>query len=125
MKRRIRLAPKNSLILVMDQSVGEVPESMSNALVAATPSCIAVGTLSEYDGETQVSLSDESSPDKLGLSLVFDGVLETPTRKLSVCSVLDETLVTLDVPTEASRVQIWANDDKEPNEIDVVVIERM
>ena len=125
MRKYVLLAPRNSLILVMDQSVGEIPESMNKALVAATPSCIAVGTLSEHDGETLISLSDEASPGKVDLSLVFDGVLETPARKLSLCSVLDEALITLDVPAETTCVQVWANDDKEPNEIAVVVTRQM
>ena len=124
MKKHIRIAPRNSLILVMDQSVGEIPGSMNKALVAATPSCIAVGTLSEHDGDTLISLSDEPTTLEAGLSLVFDGTLQTPTRKLSLCSVLDETLITSDVPGETTRVQVWANDDSEPDLIHVLVTER-
>jgi hypothetical protein len=121
MKKEIRLAPKNSVILIMDQSIGEIPKAMNKALVAATPSCIAVGTLCEYDGETLISLSDGVLPPGANMFLVFDGVLRTPTRKLSLCSVLDEALIALDVPTERTRVQIWANDNTEPDQIHVVV----
>lgn len=106
----------------MDQSVGEIPESMNESLVAATPSCIAIGTLSEYDGETLISLSDEASLYEVDLFIIFDGVLKTPTRKLSLCSVLDETLITLEVATENTRVQVWVNDDKEPDKINIAVI---
>ena len=123
MKKEIRIAPRNSVILVMDQSVGEVPKAMNKALVAATPSCIAVGTLSEHDGLTLISLSDAAPPPGTDMSLVFDGVLTTPTRKVSLCSVLDEALVALDVPAESTRVQIWANDDTEPDQIHVAVKE--
>jgi hypothetical protein len=123
MKKEARIAPRNSLILVMDKTVGEVPKSMNKALVAATPSCVAVGTLSEYDGETLISLSDGALPSSAALSLVFEGVLKTPARELSLCSVLDETILTLDVPTDNTRVQIWANADAEPDEVHVVATE--
>lgn len=121
MIREIRTAPKNSLILVMDQTVGEVPESMAGALVAATNSCVAVGTLSEVEGETLISLSDERL-EKRDRPPVFDGVLSTPSKRLSVCSVLDEPLMSLDVPGLETRVQVWANDDLEPNEIRIVAV---
>lgn len=42
----------------MDKDNGEIPESM-DALVAATPSCIVVGTHSGADGETSVTLFDD------------------------------------------------------------------
>ena len=121
MKTEIRIAPRNSLILVMDRSVGEVPKSMNKMLVASTPSCLAVGTLSEHDGETLISLSDETPPLGDNLSLIFDDVLKTPTRKLSVCSVLDETLIALDVTTENTRLQVWANANAEPDQVYIIV----
>jgi hypothetical protein len=125
MTKEVRIAPKNSVILVMDQSVGEVPRAMNKALVAATTSCVAVGTLSEHDGETLISLSDETPPHRAGMSRVFDGVVTTPARKLSVCSILDETLVTLDVPGVKTRVQVWANDEREPDQLYIVANEEM
>jgi hypothetical protein len=121
MKTEIRVAPRNSLILIMDQAIGRIPDSMNEALVAATPSCIAVGTLCEQDGKTHISLSDDASSLASGLSSVFDGMLDTPTRTLSVCTVLDQALLTLDVVAERTRVQVWTNRDSEPDEIHVVV----
>jgi hypothetical protein len=73
------------VIFIMDQSVGEVPKAMNKALVAATPSCIAVGTLSEHDGETLISLSDGAPPPGTEMSLVFgrsrDVILEKTKRE--------------------------------------------
>jgi hypothetical protein len=125
MKNHIHLTPKHSLILIMDQSAGKIPESMNRALVPATSSCVAVGTLSEYDGDTLVILSDKTPLVSSGLSLVFDGVLHTPTKKLSLCSVLDEAFITLDVQAEKTHIQVWANDDSEPNEIYLAVLEQI
>lgn len=55
---KTKIAVQNSLLFVMDKDNGEIPESM-DALVAATPSCIVVGTHSGADGETSVTLFDD------------------------------------------------------------------
>lgn len=115
------VAPPNSVILVMDQTVGEVPVSMHQGSVAATASCVAVGTRSEADGNTRITLSDESPPRMSKDPPVFDGVLPIPSKRLSVCSVLDNELLVLDVPTTSMRVRIWINDPVEPSELWILV----
>jgi hypothetical protein len=119
MKLSTRLAPQNSLLLIMDHAFGEVPESMGGNLVAFTNSCVALGTLAQHDGETTVMLADALDEDARG-EIVFDGVLETPSRELSVCDVTDAKLLTLDVAWLRTRVQVFANDLREPDEIVVV-----
>ncbi len=115
-----KISPPNSLVLVMDPSIGQIPDSMSGSLVASTSTCIAIGTLSEHDGVTHVSLSD--SPDVApNVSPTFDGVLETPGNRIAVCSVLDEVILENKVTTSRTRVRIWANDPMEPSEIHIVV----
>ena len=122
MRLAVTLAPRNSLILVMDRAVGVIPESMAGRLVAATLTCIAVGTKSEHDGETSILLSDEATPSGGGFSPRFDGVLKTPSRRLSVCSVLDEVLLEMSVPSDEAHVQVWTKDATEPDNIAIVVI---
>jgi hypothetical protein len=95
---------------------------MSGGLVAATPTCIAIGTLSEHDGETSIALSDEATLSGYGTSPRFSAVLKTPSRSLSVCSVIAEVLLEMSVPSDETRVQVWANDAAEPDNIAIVVI---
>jgi hypothetical protein len=116
-----RVAPDNSLILVMDRTVGTVPDSMNRNLVSATPSCVAIGTMAQADGETFISLSDEIPARLPKQEPVFDGIIPTPSKRLSVCSVHDEPLLVLDVAASSTRVRIWANHPWEPNEIWIVV----
>src|SRR4051812_22105077 len=119
MRLTAMLAPRNSLILVMDRAVGVIPETMSGRLVAATPTCIAVGTKSEHDGETSISLSDEATPSEGGSNQRFDGVLKTPSRRLSVCSVSGEVLLEMNVSSHVTHVQVLANDAAEPDNITI------
>jgi hypothetical protein len=122
MLQTVAAAPRNSLILVMDRSVGVIPETLAGGLVSATPTCVAVGTLSEHDGETTISLSDEGPQSGFGANPKFDGVMKTPSKTLSVCSVPDEVLLEMPVSSDETRVQIWANDPLEPDAIAIVAL---
>jgi hypothetical protein len=114
------VAPPSSLLLVMDRSVGRIPENMDEGIVASTSTCVAIGTLSSLDGSTHVTLDNGSEPSGFG-SPVFDGVLGTPDKKLAVCSVLDEVILEIEVAAEQARVRIWASDRVEPSEIYILV----
>lgn len=111
-----RTAPPNSLVLVMDPRGGEIPASMNQSLVSATNSCIAIGCLSEDDGETDVCLGPRSNVDS-GERPVFDGTLATPSRKVAVKTVLGETLLEATVPAAVTHIRVWANDAAEPDRI--------
>jgi len=121
MCRQIRIAPRNSLILVSDSRDAEMPPSMLGGLIAATSSCIAIGTLCEHDGETLISLGDEDSAVTDGQSLVFDGVLDTPNRTVTVWSVLGDPILSIDVTAEKTQVRVWANHHSEPDAIRIHV----
>ncbi|MGH8051926.1 MAG: hypothetical protein ACREPB_14800 [Arenimonas sp.] len=120
MKLTKTLIPTNSLLLVMDHSAGEIPSSIGDYLTVSTESCVAVGTLAEMDGETTVTLTDSIEGVELD-ELVFDGVLLTPEKEISVCDVGDEKLLTIPVSSCKTRVQIFANDMNEPDNIVVLV----
>lgn len=111
----------NSVILIMDRTIGDVPESMNDGLVSATSSCVAVGTLSEFDGETSITLTNDSTANKPQGHPVFDGHIDTPSGRLSICSITDEPLIECEVAKSQTKVLIWVNDELEPDEIYVAV----
>lgn len=120
MKLELALAPKNSLVLLMDSSIGEVPRAMGDGAIASTDSCVAIGTLSEIDGKTAITLTDQDDNEH-DQGLAFDGILSVPTRELSVCSVDDERLLTLPVLSDKPRVRVFTNDPNEPDRILILV----
>jgi hypothetical protein len=122
MRQTIVIAPSNSLLLIMDRTAGIIPQSMNGRLVAATPSCIAVGTLAESEGCTSVTLTDDAMMAQPDLRLVIDTSIATPSKSLVVCSVLDEVLLETVVPSPRTRVQIWANDAAEPDILGIVIV---
>lgn len=123
MIKEIRLAPPNSLVLITSTFQGEIPASLDGKLVAATSSCIAVGTLSAVDGDTLIILTNEDLSKKCdqNLNLVYNDCLNTPDRQISVFSVLGKALLTMRTKTESSRVQVWTNDKIEPTLLKLIV----
>lgn len=120
MRHVIHSRPPNSIVLIMDSKGGEIPESMGGRSIVATPSCVAVGTLCEIDGATIVSLADEVSAGAVS-EPAFDDFVDTPSRELSVFSIQNESLATLQVTGVKTRVRIWTNDDSEPDRVEIVV----
>ena len=120
------LRPMNSLILVLDPTSGEIPLSMDRRLVASTPSCVAVGTLCEADGETAITLTDDSGLPRSdpAMQLAFEAIIDTPRRDLSVCTVDLKPVLSLRVSTKRTRIEIWANHPSEPDRICVLVRNR-
>jgi len=118
-----KIAPKNSLLLIMDRDGGEIPISMDGRLVVSTPSCIAVGTLSEADGETSVIMTNEKTLFNADANLrkVFTGVLATPQREVQVCTVLLQPVVKIAVMSLRNKVEIWANSESEPSKLRVII----
>lgn len=114
------VTPQNSLLLVMDRELGDIPDHI-DGLVAVTPSCIAIGTRSASDGATTLVLADEEIGLDHSFREVFHGVLETPTREIQVTDVLMEPLVALPVAGVMTKVSIWVDHETEPSKVCVFV----
>lgn len=110
----------NSVVLVGDPA-GEPPESLAGGLVSATSSCVAIGTLSEADGETTIRLVDAADTADLPAQLAFKGELETASHRLTIASVLNDTYLERPVGSTSGPLQIWVNDADEPDNICVVI----
>lgn len=89
---------------------------MLGGLVASTPTCIAVGCLSEFDGSTEIVLATASeigSP----AQLAFNGVIAVPSRKVTVRTVLGDLIAEQDTQSPEVRVFVWVNDPNEPDKL--------
>jgi hypothetical protein len=115
-----RIAPPNSVVLVSDVDGGEIPKTMGESLVSATNTCVAVGCLSEDDGETEFVLVPLSEVDRADKP-VYEGMLRTPKRRVIIRTVIGEHLLELPVLQELTKIRIWANDTNEPDNVIVGV----
>lgn len=112
----VQTRPPNSLILIEDSQGGEIPSTMSGQLIANTSSCIAVGCLSEFDGETEIVLG-EAGKIAPPAQLVFDGMIPARSKNVTVRTVLGELIAEQAVHSLNVRVFIWVNDSNEPDKI--------
>ena len=112
-----RVAPENSMILVMDPTLGKVPTSFDAESVATTSTCVAIGTLMELDGDTSIHLSSVGEVVELpaGLSQTWSGPIEAG-DKLAVLDVHRRGILETNA-TGLIIVQIWTNDRSEPDDI--------
>lgn len=121
LKCDVRVAPPNSLLLLMDSQAGEIPAAMAWAGLHCTPSCIAIGTLCSQDGPTHVVLTDAKPNSVGGLSRIYSGDLETPSRQLSLETVDGTQVWTADLDAIRWQLEVWSNHPREPDEILIVL----
>ena len=114
--------PPNSLLLITDPRNGVVPAAMADGLVAATGSCVVIGTLSEVDGSTRVELMDafDVMRRREQLWVTWEGELSTTSGHLAVMDVHGRILASHDVG-DTAFVRLVVNDLVEPDHICVVV----
>jgi hypothetical protein len=116
-----RLAPPYSIVAVEDISRGEPPKLADSSRIAATESCIIVGTLCEIDGETEFRLGTRREVDP-GTAPAFQGRLKTPSGKLVIRSVpvdidSDDIILEMPAPQPEAMIYIWTNHPTEPDQI--------
>jgi hypothetical protein len=117
MKAECRIAPPNSVLLVVSSENPQIPESLDHDLIAATDTCVAVGTLAEDDGETNVVLTDEPVLESSNLTAVYEGVLENRNGRIAVETVLGEPILSKPCTVVRQPLTIWATERTEPDKI--------
>jgi hypothetical protein len=120
MSTSAKIAVPNALILISDVDGGKPPELMQGRLVAATPSCIAVGCMADSNGETEIIIGTEQGL-RRGGDLVFEGELATPSRSVAVWTVRREIILRGPVAHSSTRVRIWVNHPTEPDTVTIVL----
>jgi hypothetical protein len=98
---------------------GRVPETMGNKQVSVTESCVAVACRSEHDGPTQINLAQSHEVTPVD-QLIFDGDISTRSKTLSICSILNDEVLSAEVTGTITHLRVFANDPTEPDRIFVV-----
>lgn len=112
-----------SILLIMDFEFGEIPDNFFGQPIAIAKSCIAVGTMSADDGETTVLLTDDAAAIGNSLIPLYSGILETPSKVVSLANAHNEQLATMNVGAKNVHIQVLANAARAGSEIVVFVQE--
>jgi hypothetical protein len=116
--REARLSPGHAVIFVEDpSSFPGIPPDTSTVQIAATDSCIAIGTHVERNGATTVRLGQRiENPQG---DLAFDGEIQTPGQMVAVVGSDAENILSLRVAGQTARVKVWVNNEREPDLITI------
>ena len=108
----------NSVVFISDPSWSvNIPEDTGSNLVSFNSSCISIGTLMESDGKTKLRLGGQYS-EPVGW-IIFEGILETPGKMVSVSDALGNLLLEINVSASSTLLRIWVNDAREPDIISI------
>jgi len=110
----VQVRALNSLLFVRDPTIKDLPEIDGESSVWWTPTCVALSCLPDSDGETEISLgvAQDVVPTS---SVLFDGDLWTPSRRIIVETVLGQVILEMRVPSRESRIRIWTNGQRDTN----------
>jgi hypothetical protein len=116
------LSPPNSLVGIVGSRAAQIPASIPRTLpcIASTPSCILIGCQANPDGVSTITLGPEPQV-KASDHLIFDGMLDTPHRNVVVVTVVWEKLLDAAVLNTRTRVRVWANRLRYPDQVFIAV----
>ena len=106
----------NSLLYIKDARKPDLPAVNGRGAYWSIPSCVAVSCLPDCDGPTTITIA--ASPQvRVGEKLLFDSLLETPSRRIVVETVLGKAILEQDVPSDTTRVRIWTNGSRDTDQV--------
>ncbi|MEI8022191.1 MAG: hypothetical protein WCH39_28535, partial [Schlesneria sp.] len=79
------------------------------------------GTASESDEQVLLELTDVPPECDAQLNRIHTSIILTPNRDIAVYTVCDDRLLAIAVPSDVSKIEVWANHPTEPTRIVVVV----
>ena len=110
----------HGVVFIYDPTASiDVPADTSAGPVLATRNCISIWVLGEYEGEVEVSFADEIV--STTCSLVFTGLLETPSKTIAFNTSACEPLIEVSVPTVNTALSIYTNDVRDPTKVVCIV----
>jgi len=108
----------NSVMLVAGPDAGEIPESLGGELIAASPTCIAIGTASEMDGATTVEIARSSNHcGRDGFMQAFTGEIAVLDSELCVLDIELNVVLTMPVSANRLKLSVFVNHRSEPSQI--------
>lgn len=96
------------MLFIKDATRREIPDIDGDASIWSTSSCIAVMCRPDVDGDTDITvgLAKEVDP---GTSPLFEGQLNTPSRRIALEIVPGDKILELPVPDGRTRARVWTD----------------
>lgn len=119
MIRTVYIAPNYVSFYISSDPNAAVPVKYGAYGVFGTRDCLVVTCQYGQDGDTRIRIGPTAELPQHDLPLRFDGQLATSNGRIVVFETEMPEIITLDVPSQDTRIRIWSNHESQP---DVVVI---
>ena len=119
------VAVENGILFILDPSNrgAIVPDYRPGEVCGWTDSCVSVPTIADVDGNVTVSLDfEDGQGGTRARSLVFEGSIETPGRRLAIVSIAMKRVLEIEVPGAAARLRVGVDDVDFPSAVSVTVL---
>ena len=114
----INLEASNAVVLIEDYKRSVRPVSLDEHLFASTASCIAVACRAPVGEQTEVAIASAGRDRSWG-RLLFNGEIDTPSRRLAVRTVAGEELLEFTVDGKKTKLRVRINEGEGPERIEV------
>ena len=105
---KMRLAPPNGLLYLMDTEHFDPPEVDEPRAVWRSESCIIIGCQPDTEGPTEIRInSSDAPPPDLVMVGSFDQAV--PSRRLVLMTVPDDVIHEMDLQGPAAHVEVWTD----------------
>ena len=110
------VAAPNALLFLSDLNGGTAPNEMEGKLIVSTSTCIAIGCMSDFNGETKITVGRAQDVD-ISQVPAFDGEVDTPSHTVALKTIDGAQVLEAPVRQSRTRVLIWVNHPSEPDKI--------
>ncbi|MBK5960688.1 hypothetical protein CCR97_21140 [Rhodoplanes elegans] len=108
----------NGLLFLRDPGIDNIPEMGEYGSCWSNPDCVVFSCQFDCFGPTKVSLGPSNELRRAPV-LIFDGVLNTPSRTVIVETVMSEPALTCSVEKATTRVRIWTLGNPDSEIVDI------
>lgn len=106
----------HGIVFVLDPSNRGVviPAYVDGEVISSNPTCVSVATVPEVDGDLTLRLGKSVTPTNKSILVVFDGLIETPGKRLAIGTPDIDVVLEIDVSEVLTYVVIQVDDPKSP-----------
>ena len=121
-----QVSPDNPIVFVLDpgNTSIEVPEYIDGQLIAESPSCVSIGVQPNFEGDTTIQLvTDRQHFDSCGMTKIYSGRVEAPTKRLAVVLSDFELVLSTETPSDLQKFEVWVDDEMSPARVALKTID--
>lgn len=116
---RFSIAPEYNSIYLAGRAIRDVPYDFRERVIPHTPDCISIPCMYLDDGDTHFTVG-EASEITMPTPPTFDGILNTPSKRLVFFDANEPEFASLPLPTIKTRIRVWVDHPTQPENVVIV-----